>query len=57
LLSLKDSYDPIPRGPDIEQLIDGEIKDIFDREIAHKGFYVDYMQCVSYLCRNTKKYV
>jgi ubiquinone/menaquinone biosynthesis C-methylase UbiE len=55
LLSLKDSYSPIPRGGDIEYLIDTEIKGIFDREVTHYGFYKDYVQRVAYICRNTKK--
>jgi SAM-dependent methyltransferase len=56
VLSLKDSYTPLPpKGGEIKNLVDGEFKEIFDREVAQKGYFVDYVQRVFFLCRNTKK--
>jgi SAM-dependent methyltransferase len=52
-LSYKDSYIPIPRGGDIQNLVDGEFKDIFDREVAQKGYFIDYTHRVFFLCKNT----
>jgi ubiquinone/menaquinone biosynthesis C-methylase UbiE len=54
ILSLKDSFTPIPRALDYLNAIDATIKKVFDREIEAKGFFIDYVQQGFYICRNGK---
>jgi SAM-dependent methyltransferase len=53
VLSHKDSFVPIPRANDILKYIDGEFKDIFDREVDEYGFFTEYIQRTFFFCRNT----
>jgi ubiquinone/menaquinone biosynthesis C-methylase UbiE len=54
ILSLKDSFQPVPRIADIKKAIGETIKPIFDREVEVKGFFTDYVQQGFFICKNKK---